>query len=515
MLIVRGIEKRYGARAILDRVGLAIGDGDRVGLVGRNGCGKTTLLRVLAGVEAPDRAGAIAVARGVSVGYLPQVAVCDRNETAAEHVAAASGAQAWEARRALRGLGLGATQLDQPAAALSGGEKTRMLLAALLLGRHDLLLLDEPTSHLDVAGIAWLEEHLRGRRGTFLVASHDRRFLDATVRRILELDDGGLTEYAGGYTAYREAREQALVRRREDAVLRDRQVRALREFASRQRAWAARAQDGPKRGRDQRGRIAAKMARRARGAESRAERLMPVEVALGAHSLSAAFAPRKRGGQIVLEARGLGHAYGERWLFRGVDLSVGRGERIGVIGPNGAGKSTLLRLLLGQEAPCEGVARAGEGIEPFLLDQEQSALDDAGTVLDAVQAMGALSATEARTLLACFLFRDQDVFKRIGDLSGGERVRAAIAGAVVSGANLLVLDEPTDRLDLHTRERLEDALDAHPGTLVVVSHDRYLLDRLTSRTLVVGGGRLEDYPGPFSEWAARRAPGAPDMPGTD
>ena len=210
----------------------------------------------------------------------------------------------------------------------------------------------------------------------------------------------------------------------------------------------------------------------------------------------------RRSGQIVFETRSLAKAFGPRRLFSDLDLYVTYGERVGILGPNGTGKTTLVRVLLGQELPTEGETRLGASVLPLFLTQEQEHLDPDRTVLEIVEGIGKLSHTEARTLLACFLFRENEVFKRVRELSAGERVRLAVAGAVVSGANLLVLDEPTNHLDIDTRERLEDALAAYSGTLLVISHDRYLLDRLAERLLIVGDGRVQDYPGSYSDWAA-------------
>lgn len=506
MFNVHHLMKSYGSQDVLAGVSLSLGTGERVGLIGRNGCGKSTLLRILAGVEMPDRGGTGGSRHGLSVGYLPQNPDFPADLPVLE--AATHGLPPhvpfWQVRKALFGLGFRESQMQQAAGTLSGGEKTRLMLARLLVGQHDLLLLDEPTSHLDITLLRWLEEYLQDYRGAYLVASHDRRFLDRTVTRILELSGARLTEYMGSYTAYADMKRHALERQHEDYTLQQRQIRALREFVSRQRGWAAKCQDGPKRGRDQRGRIAEKIAKRANAAERRIEQMDRVEKKRDDLTLSAAFRPERRSGNLVFETQDLGMTFGERTLFSGLDLTVTYGERIAIVGANGTGKTTLVRLLLGETSPTDGEVRGGSGVEPLYLAQAQENLDPGKTVLEIIEERGQLSHTEARTLLACFLFREQEVFKRVGDLSGGERVRLGVAGAVVSGANLLVLDEPTNYLDIDTRERLEDAIDAYPGTLLVVSHDRYLLDRLATRLLLLDGGRVTDYPGAFSEWEERQ-----------
>ncbi len=507
MFNVNGIEKYYGARAILDGISLSIGPGERVGLVGRNGCGKTTLLRILAGEDKADRGSVSGIRRGLSIGYLPQIPEFSADSTVLETASRdlPPGVEAWQVRKALSGLGFRPDQLDQTAQSLSGGEKTRLLLARQLVGGHDLLLLDEPTSHLDINMLEWLEKYLQAYRGAVLVASHDRRFLDRTVSHVLELDEGNLTEYSGGYTAYATAKQLALERQKEDYILQQRQIRALQEFVARKLGWAAKTQAGPKRGRDQRGRVSEKLAKQAHAAERRIERLETLDRPRDSANLSALFEPTRRSGQVVFEARGLSKQFNGTPLFEDLSLSVRYGERIGIVGPNGAGKTTLVRVLLGLEPPTDGDVRQGASLHPLYLAQEQEQLDPTSTVLETIESAGALTHTEARTLLACFLFRENEVFKRVRDLSGGERVRLAVAAAVVSGANLLVLDEPTNHLDIDTRERLEDALEAYSGTVLVISHDRHLLDRLTERTISIDSGIVTDYPAPFAEFWERQS----------
>jgi ATPase subunit of ABC transporter with duplicated ATPase domains len=501
MFNAHNIEKHYGARTVLDGVSLSIGSRHRVGLIGRNGCGKTTLLRILAGVDTADRGSVSGVRHGVSIGYLAQIPAFAQGESLMNAIGRVipPDVAEWEIRKALMGLGFTAAQFTQDARTLSGGEKTRLMLAGVLLGRHDLLILDEPTSHLDLAMLRWLEGYLSSYAGAVLVSSHDRRFLDNVVDSILELDGGKLSRFVGGYTQYAEAKRQMLEQQRADYVLQQRQIRALEEFVRRQLGWAEKTQSGPKRGRDQRGRISEKMAKRAHAAEKRIEQMEKVDKPRDSFHLNAALAPDRRSGRRVFEARGLGKAYGNRTLWQDLDLDIEYGERIGIVGPNGSGKTTLLRVLLGEEDQTAGSVIAGAGLVPLRMEQEHQNLDPELTVLQTVEAVGGMTQTEARTLLACFLFREDEVFKRVGDLSGGERARLAVTGAVISGANLLVLDEPTNHLDIDTRERLEQALEAYTGTMLIVSHDRWLLERLTNRTLIFGNGQVTDVPEAYSK----------------
>lgn len=505
MLQAHKISKYYGSRAILESVSLTIGSGERIGLVGRNGCGKSTLLRILAGRETPDRGGVSRIMKGMSIGYLPQHPEFPPNISVQEAATAELPPHVpfWIVRKTLARLGIRGSMLTQIAGTLSGGEKTRLMLARLLCADHDLLLLDEPTSHLDIEMLRWLEAYLIHRRQALLIISHDRRFLDKTVDRILELDNAAVTEYPGNYSAYAREKQRRIEQERARYIDQQRQINALKEFIARQKGWAARTQSGPKRGRDQRGRLAAKMAKRASAAERRLEQIDLIEKAVEKAQVSAAFQPERRSGQVVFEAINLSKSFGERTLIRDFHTHITYGERIGIVGPNGSGKTTLVKLLMGLEPPTSGVVRSGAGIISLYLAQEQENLDPQKTVLESVEEMGQLSHSEVRTLLACFLFREEEVFKQVHQLSGGERVRLAVAGAVISGANLLVLDEPTNHLDIDTRERLEQAMDAYSGTLLVISHDRYLLDRLAERLFIFGEGGLEDYPGSYSEWEER------------
>lgn len=505
MLQAHKISKYYGSRAILESISLTISPGDRIGLVGRNGCGKSTLLRMLAGRETPDRGGVSRIMKGLSIGYLPQYPEFPPDISVQEAATAELPPHVpfWRVRKTLAGLGIRESQLSRTTGTLSGGEKTRLMLARLLCADHDLLLLDEPTSHLDIEMLRWLEAYLIHQRQAFLIISHDRRFLDKTVDRILELDNAGITEFSGNYSAYAREKQRRIEQEVARYIDQQRQINALKEFIVRQKGWAAQTQSGPKRGRDQRGRLAAKMAKRASAAERRLEQIDLIEKMVEKRQLTASFQPERRSGQVVYEAINLSKSFEERTLIQNFHTYVTYGERIGIVGPNGSGKTTLVKLLMGLETPTSGIVRSGAGIVPLYLAQEQENLDPQKTVLESVEAMGQLSLSEVRTLLACFLFREEEVFKQVSQLSGGERVRLGVAGAVISGANLLVLDEPTNHLDIDTRERLEQAMDAFSGTLLVISHDRFLLDRLADRLFIFREDGLEDYPGSYSEWEER------------
>jgi macrolide transport system ATP-binding/permease protein len=500
LLELNHVDKSYGAHDVLADVSLRLSAGEKVGLVGRNGGGKTTLLAIMAGEAPPDRGHVHRAPPALRVGYLPQAIREPGDRTVAGLLAPGGPGDPprWKLEQALGRLGFARAQLAQPAASLSGGEKTRLSLAGVLLSEPDVLLLDEPTNHLDIAMLEWLEGWLRGFRGAALVASHDRRFLDATVTRVIELDDGALTPFAGDYSAY--ARQKALALRQQAEAYREqqREIQSIREFIDRQLRLAAGIQAGPKRGRDFYGRIGKKVARRARAARKRLEQMDEVAPRRDTAAVRAAFEPGRRSGQDVIVAERIGKGFGPRTLFADLDLHVRRGDRLAVVGRNGAGKTTLLRILLGLEAPDTGRARLGASVVPGYLAQEHESLGFERTVLEEVLSVSGAPQTEVRTLLASLLFRGDAALARIRTLSEGERVRVALAKLLASGANLLVLDEPTNHLDIATRERIEAALADYGGTIVLVSHDRYLLDRLSHATLVLDAGTATLYPGNYS-----------------
>jgi ATPase subunit of ABC transporter with duplicated ATPase domains len=513
-LAARAISKSFAAVQVLDGVSLSVGPGDRVGLVGPNGIGKSTLLRVLAGVEEPD--GGRVVRRG-AVGYLPQDTLALPAETLAVQLARRSGlgeaeaamdelaarlagepqlAQAY-ADALDRFLALGgddftaragavaaevglADRLDDEVATFSGGELGRAALAGILLARFDVLLLDEPTNSLDFAGIDLLERHLARFDGAVVLVSHDRAFLDRTVTRIVELEaeTTRVAEYAGGWSEFERAREAARERHaraythyveehdRFVALLSDRRSEARSTGGSLARATG---------GADRRGTHA--LESKVRQAERRLERLEAVEKPWEPWRLQLSFARGERAGELVAELAG---AVVERGGFRlgPVDLDLRWGDRLAVTGPNGAGKSTLLGALLGELPLARGARRVGRSVRLGELDQARSAFAPTARLIDAFTRASGLAPGEARTLLAKLGLGADDVVRPVASLSPGERTRAALGLLSARAVNCLVLDEPTNHLDLEAIEELERALVDYDGTLVVVTHDRRFLERL-------------------------------------
>jgi ATPase subunit of ABC transporter with duplicated ATPase domains len=498
------LRKSFGPFDVLTNASCQIARGDRIGLIGPNGCGKSALMRILCGEAVPD-SGHVSTPGRPIIGYLPQEAPSAEDRTVYEAVSEDLPFERpdWETAETLAGLDFPEARWRQPVAQLSGGERTRLMLARLLLSEPDLLMLDEPTNHLDLRTMEWLEAYLGRFRGAILTISHDRRFLDHTVRRILELDQGVLKEYAGNYSAYVDKREEERRRQTIEYQRQREEIQALREFVARALGRSRAIAQGPKRGRDYYGRVAEKVAKQAKAAERRLERIERVKKPWEADALHANFAPAARHGQWAVSSAGISKSYGGRTLFRDLRLDVGYGERVAVIGPNGAGKTTLLKVLLGELSPDSGEARLGASVKIGYLSQHQENLNPENTVLQEALSARNATETEIRNLLASFLFRRDEVFKKVGSLSSGERVRLALAKLLASGCNLMALDEPTHHLDIPTRERMEEALEGYGGTLLLVSHDRLLLDRLAERIVLIEGGRVTQYPGNYSDFLQR------------
>ncbi len=526
IIALSNVSKAFGTQVLVEGATLAVHAGDRIGVVGANGAGKTTLLGLMAGATAPTE-GAVHVARGTRLGLLAQepdfsghgsvlaaaLSAFARvhelesrigvlREQMASRPGDAEGLLAEQAElehdyerlggytvrpraeAALHGLGFGAEALAAPVEQLSGGERSRLALAHLLLGEPDVLLLDEPTNHLDIDGLSWLEGFLARFRGAAVVVSHDRQFLNVFARRVFDLDGARVELYKGNYEAY-------LVQKAERMALRRKRYDAQHERLRKEAAFIQRY-------------IAGQRGKEARGRRKRLARQERLERPAGRKEVRVRIAPAVRSGHAVLSVQGLGKAFEGRALFEGLSLEVARGDRIGIVGPNGAGKTTLLRLVVGDERPTAGTVRLGHNVVAGYYRQDRNDLDPALTVLDQVwQRAPTARAGELRSLLALFLFGEDDVLKKVGELSGGEQARVALARLILSAPNLLLLDEPTNHLDIPSRLALEDALDAYEGTVVLVSHDRYVLERCAGKILEIRDGRATVYNGPYSRYAAR------------
>jgi ATP-binding cassette subfamily F protein 3 len=540
VLRIEAISKSYGSRTLLDAVTLHVHPGDRVGLIGRNGEGKTTLLRLIAGLEQADD-GRITPRRGARIGYLRQeidpnserplieevrtvhahLQEMERNLRALEHEISALGADGSavpgalatrydelteafrsaggfaaeaELRSILTGLGIRQEKWHQPLRTFSGGWLMRVELAKLLLSRPEILLLDEPTNHLDIPSIRWFEGVLDSYPGAVIVVSHDRTFLDRHVTRVAELSHARLTAYAGNYTAYLEQkvhRERELRSRRANL---DRQIEHAQKFVERFGAKATKATQA-----ESRKKKIAKLRQERDGLALAPER----------RRLKFRFKSVPRSGDIVLRLEAVSKAYATTRVYDGLDLELRRGERIALVGPNGAGKSTLLRIAAGLLPIDSGTRELGHNVTAAFYAQHQlDALDPSHTVLEEVESSAALAEVpRLRTLLGTFLFSGDDTLKKVSVLSGGEKARVALAKLLLGEANFLILDEPTNHLDLQAREVLQNALQQFDGTLLFISHDRSFINALANQVIEVLPGSdsavLRRFAGDYDEYGRR------------
>ena len=546
LLSVNALRFGHGSHQVLEEVTFSIEPGEKIGLVGRNGCGKSTLLKCIAGLMKPD-SGLAATSRNARIGYLSQDPRLDPEDTlrgAAEaafdelHAAhreldevfarmagpeGADGAalERLLARQAsvearietlggyaidhkidaiLHGLGFTDDQFDQKVPTLSGGQKARLGLARLLLEQPDLLLLDEPTNHLDIAGRRWLEEFLAEEfRGAVIVVSHDRWLLDRVVSRILEIDQGRLREYPGNYQDFIALRQERMLTQSRNYEKQLDRIRAEEQFIARYKAG--------------------QRAKQARGRETRLERFKRDELGerpLEQEVMNLLLPKAPRVGDFILAAEHLAKSYDERRLFGDLTFSIKPGDRIGIIGPNGAGKTTLLKVLLGEIEPEEGELKRSPRLSVGWFRQTQDHLDLSlpvyrylQTVILSLDGSAKASEQQARNLAGAFLFSGDDQEKCLVDLSGGERARAVLAGLVSAAHNLIVLDEPSNHLDIPSAERLEHAITEYgkqaSGAMLLISHDRALLEATCDRLIVLDGeGGATEFAGRYSEWQARQ-----------
>jgi ATP-binding cassette, subfamily F, member 3 len=514
MLTISGLQKAYGGRTLFEEVSLQVNRGDRVGLVGPNGAGKTTLFRLLLGEEQAD-AGTIAMPRGTVVGHLPQESAPAGDETVLE-LASATVPEMTNLRRQLRestaevdgdalraardrfeevdghrvearaqqilaGLGFRERDHERPVRELSGGWVMRAHLARLLVQEPDLLLLDEPTNHLDLDALLWLQGHLQGYPGGILLISHDRAFLNELVGSIVEIRQSRFVRYTGNYDDYLTQREAAEAQRAAAWKNQQREIARLQRFVDRFRAKNTKATQ-------------------AQSKLRQIERMEKVEAPSGAEAVvDFEFPQPARSGQRVIQLRDIHHAYGQNVVYAGMEFEAERGQRIVLVGPNGAGKSTLLKILAGVVQPQSGEVRPGHNVRIGYYSQYRvDQLDTECTVLEeAYDTPQRLTETFVRGVLGAFLFRGDDVFKRVRVLSGGEKSRLALVKLLLDPPNLLLMDEPTNHLDIPSTEALLKALQRFEGTTIFISHDVYFIRHLAQHVVHVCDGQLRHYPGGY------------------
>ena len=495
LLNLRGLSLAFGAKVVFAGADLAVARGDRICLVGRNGTGKSTLLKVAAGLVRPD-AGECFVQPGTRLAYLPQDPDLSAWATVRDAVAAglSDPSHTYKAEAILAELGLDPASST---AGLSGGEARRAAIARALADDPDILLLDEPTNHLDLPAIAWLEDRLAAFPGGLVAVSHDRAFLTRLTRQTVWLDRGVARRMDGGFAGFEAWSEGVLAQEEAERARLDRKI-AVETVWSHQGISARR--------RRNQGRLRALQDLRKEKADQRAR--------LGEVRMDSAAAPLS--GRLVLETRDISYAWEGRPILRSVSLRVLRGDRIGVVGANGAGKSTLLKILLGRLVPDAGTVRLGTGLETVYLDQERAVLDDRATVKDTLcpeggdQVMVRGRARHVISYMRDFLFDDAQAKSPVASLSGGERNRLVLALALARPSNFLVLDEPTNDLDMETLDLLQETVSDYDGTVIVVSHDRDFLDRVaTSVWALEGDGRVTEYAGGYTDYRRQRVADRP------
>ena len=525
---------RYGARVLFDGLDWLVSPSDRIGVVGGNGSGKSTLLKILHGSEHLD-AGSIERQKNIRVGYLPQEglafsgrtvfeeclsvfdeaialereldelanrmaevdpngpefqAVLDRYDWCSSRFLALDGyTTEARARTVLGGLAFPRKDWDRPCDEFSGGWQMRIALVKLLLEKPNLLLLDEPTNHLDLEARNWLESYLESYPHAYVLISHDRFFLDATVRKVVHLWNGRAHRYTGNYSKFEKMRDERLAQIRAAYRNQRDRIEQLEAFIGRFRYQATKAKQVQSRIKE-------------------LEKMDPIEIPPEEKTIHFRFPQPPPSGRVVVELRDVAKSYGENQVFESVSLRVERGDRIALVGVNGAGKSTLIRILAGLEPLTAGTRKEGYrvGIDHFAQDQYRALNPDATLLEDLVGHAPLMGESQLRGLLGCFLFSGDDAFKRIRVLSGGERNRYALARLLLRPSNFLLLDEPTNHLDLRAKEVLLPALLDFDGTMVFVSHDRYFIDRLANKVVHVGGGELEVFPGSYEDflWSRER-----------
>ena len=536
VVIANQLRKEIAGDPLFDGVSFKVERRDRLSLAGPNGAGKTTLLRMLAR-ELPVDRGELAFSKGTRVALHDQRPPLERGLTLREYVLSGAadlialeneltsleqamaggdhdqvtlsryadaqarlehaGGYAWRDRTAsvVRGLGFADAELDRPLETFSGGELTRASLARALAGDPDLLLLDEPTNHLDVESIEWLERELQSLDAAVMLVAHDRWFLEAVCNGVLELAGGRSLYFKGPWHAWRREKAARALHAQKALDRLDEDIARLERFVERFRYKKDKAKQAQ-----------AKLTHIGRLEQVRSGESDTLDrLSVRKRSMGFDFLKPARSGRTVVEASGLAVKAGDRELLDGIDFALERGEHVALVGPNGSGKTTLLETMLERREAAGGKVRLGHGVEAAYFSQQELELDDRGSVLDCVQSMTGLSRPLAQNLLGRFLFSGWDEHqKQVSVLSGGERRRLALAAVVASGANFLVLDEPTNHLDLESREALEAALEAFPGTVLLVSHDRALLDAVAHRTLAIEDRAVRSYEGGWAELVRRR-----------
>lgn len=536
ILSCNNINKSFGVESILEDISFSVNEGDKIGIVGVNGTGKTTLFKIITGIYGYD-SGDIYTAKNCRLGYLEQNTNLYSDRTVYEEVLSVFSnlVQAEENLRkleheisehsttenteelenmmnmyskkleefeenngygyksevigTLRGLGFRDDEMDKKVNVLSGGEKTRVLLGKLLLSKPSLLMLDEPTNHLDSESVEWLEAFLRAYNGTVMTISHDRYFLDQSVNRIFEISNRKLTTYNGNYTDYQKQSKIQKELEQKRYENQQREIKKQEESIERLKAY----------GRE-------KHLKRARSKEKMLDKIDRLDRPDGDKKRAKfRFQRSHQSGRDVLQVEDISKSYNEKNIFKDVSFDIYRGEKVALIGPNGVGKSTLFKMIMGDEKKLTGEIHIGQNVEISYFHQEQKTLNLNNTIIDEIwDSNPKLNQTDVRNLLGAFLFYGEDVFKEIKTLSGGERARVAILKLMLSNSNLLLLDEPTNHLDIDSKEVLEEAIENYDGTVFTISHDRYFINKIADKILVLNKDGITEYLGNYDYYLEKK-----------
>ncbi|WP_129600272.1 ABC-F family ATP-binding cassette domain-containing protein [Anaerophilus nitritogenes] len=528
------IYKSFGIESILENISFTISSGDKIGLVGSNGAGKSTLFKIITGIYPYDK-GELYLSKNITLGYLEQNSTFDSSHTIFEEVVKvfhhlidmeeelrnleiqiskestsseslnklmdlyAHKSEEFqnkngygyksEIRGVLKGLGFLEDEFEMPIHHLSGGQKTRVALAKLLLKKPNILLLDEPTNHLDMDAIEWLEAFLKSYKGSIILISHDRYFLDQVVEKIYEIENRNLTPYTGNYSFYVKRKKENYEQQKKAYLSQQKEIQKQEEIIRRFK------QHGTE-----------KLAKRAKSREKRLDHVSLLEKPIYLEEKAKIhFETQIKSGEDVLFVENLSKSFDQNQLFKNVTFSIYRGERVALIGPNGIGKSTLFKMLLEKISYEEGLIKLGHNVYIGYFDQEQSDLNISNKIIDEIwEENTSFTQTQIRTILGSFLFQGEDVFKEISTLSGGEKSRVSLLKLMLSKANFLLIDEPTNHLDIASKEALEEALISYDGTLLIISHDRYFLNQVATKILVLSSDGVEEYLGNYEYYHEKK-----------
>lgn len=533
------IEKKYGLTEVLNNFSMTINDNEKIGLIGPNGSGKTTIFKLISGLETYNK-GNISIRNKTSIGYLSQLPDMNMNNSLYEELLKVfselidvknkisdmeekisrlgdqdksielkkvmdqysklqqefedRGGYSYDSkiRKVAVGLGFTLEELEKKVNTLSGGEKTRLGLVKLLLSDPDLLLLDEPSNHLDIPSIQWLEDYLNDYKGAVVIVSHDRYFLDHVVSRIVEIKQGSEEIYQGNYSYYLKERKRRYEKRLHEYEVQQKKIKKIKESIKRLKNWGEQGDNE-------------KFHKRAESMEKQLEKMDEKEKPiLGGEKMNLSFKIDDRGGDEVLRAKNLSKFYGDEMILSDLNLDLYRGEKSAVIGKNGTGKSTLLKIITGELISDSGFYKIGQNVRYGYYSQEFDGFNPTDDLISALRRERPMTKGKARNLLAAFLFRDDEVFKKVRDLSGGEKSRLRLLQLMQGDYNFLIMDEPTNHLDLASREVLEKALQEYPGTVLVVSHDRYFLNKIINYTYELKDGNLKKYYGNYDYYRKKK-----------